>query len=564
MRPFDLAGPHTSSFFLKGATQMRTLCLLLACLSAALAQSNSEHGVPVTDALVKAKCGQCHPVDPQGMMPFVSLERTTPEGWQDVLKRMILSKGLMVSPEEARSIVRYLSDSHGLAPEEARPVMYEAERRMHEETDIPDDNLHAACEKCHSLARALSWRRSAEDWKDLVKLHATRYGAPANSANDAAIAFLSKTAPLETPEWAKWSGSDHAPKIAGRWLVIATIRGRGKYFGEMQIEPGTGPNEFATRVTLQSVTDGSTLRRSGQSVVYGGYAWRGRSKGSETAGSAPVDLESEMRETLWIAPDQKRAEGRWFWGQYQEFGFDVVLQRPSAEGTLLALDRRSLKTGSQGNRIRIVGDQLPSGIQPADLSLGPDVNVRRVVSSSAKDVVAEVDVSSNAAPGEREVSLRGRVLRNALAIYDRVDYVKAAPESALAAFGDRQRGRGYQQFEAIGYQRGADGKLHTDDDVELGPVDVASWSLQVFYEKEGGNFDYVGKMSDTGFFTPNPTSPRNNFDVWVIATTKETDAKGNPLVGKAYLVVTVPSYTFNGRRYVRDLGRWVDDGPATQ
>jgi hypothetical protein len=58
-------------------------------------------------------------------------------------------------------------------------------------------------------------------------------------------------------------------------------------------------------------------------------------------------------------------------------------------------------------------------------------------------------------------------------------------------------------------------------------------------------------------------SPNNNFDVWVIATAKvEKDKNGRPLVGKAYMVVTVPMYTLNGRRYVRDLDRWIDDGPA--
>jgi quinohemoprotein amine dehydrogenase len=540
--------------------------LLLAGLEAALAQSSQPYGIPVTDPLVIAKCGQCHPADSQRIMPYVSWERTTPEGWQDVLKRMILGKGLKVSPEEARSIVRYLSDSHGLAPEEAKPVLYEAERRMHEEIDIPNADLHKACETCHSLARALSWRRSPEDWKDVAKLHTTRYNAPANPATDEAVAYLSNTAPLDTPEWAAWSARDHTPDLTGRWLVVATIRGRGKYFGEMEIAPGSAPGELATRVTLQSVKsgfkDGPTLKRTGIGIVYGGYAWRGRSKGTETAGSAPDDLESEMRETLWIAPDQTKAEGRWFWGQYQEFGFDVVLERPAAGGTLLALDRSSLKTGSRDNRVRLIGDRLPGGIRPPDLSLGPGVTVRRIVSSSPQEVEAEVDVAANAAPGKRDVSLRGRVFPNALAVYDRIDYVKVMPESALAAFGDRQRARGYQQFEAIGYQRGADGKPHTDDDVELGPIDAASWSLQVFYEKEGGNFDYVGKVSDTGFFTPNAISPQNNFDVWVIATTKETDSNGSPLVGKAYLVVTVPFYTFNGRRYVRDLGRWVDDGPA--
>jgi hypothetical protein len=49
----------------------------------------------------------------------------------------------------------------------------------------------------------------------------------------------------------------------------------------------------------------------------------------------------------------------------------------------------------------------------------------------------------------------------------------------------------------------------------------------------------------------------------VVATAKnETNKNGKPLVGKSYVVVTVPMYTLNGRRYVRDLDWWVDDGPA--
>ena len=49
----------------------------------------------------------------------------------------------------------------------------------------------------------------------------------------------------------------------------------------------------------------------------------------------------------------------------------------------------------------------------------------------------------------------------------------------------------------------------------------------------------------------------------MVATAKnEKDQNGKPLVGKCYLVVTVPSYTFAGRRYVRDLDKWVDDGPV--
>src|SRR6185369_4299354 len=98
--------------------------------------------------------------------------------------------------------------------------------------------------------------------------------------------------------------------------------------------------------------------------------------------------------------------------------------------------------------------------------------------------------------------------------------------------------RGYEQFEATGYQRGADGKLHTDDDVELGPVEV-TWSLEVFYAAEGSSSDYVGRMSATGLFVPASASPNTNVDTWVVATAKnEKDKDGKPLVGKAYLVVT--------------------------
>ena len=188
--------------------------------------------------------------------------------------------------------------------------------------------------------------------------------------------------------------------------------------------------------------------------------------------------------------------------------------------------------------------------------------MRRIVSRTPEAVVAEVDVAADAQLGKRDVTLRGSVMPNAIAIYDRVDYVKVTPDSALAAFGNQARARGYQQFEAIGYHRGADGRAHTADDVELGPVDV-TWSIEIFYATEGSSTDFVGKVSSTGFFTPAADSANNNFDLWVIATAKsDNDKNGKPLVGKAFLVVTVPTYTFEGRQYVRELDRWIDDGPA--
>lgn len=534
-----------------------------------------EKGIPVTDPLVISKCGTCHAKDDDGNLLRISWERATPEGWEEAIKRMVRLRGVRLTPDEARSILKYLGTYHGLAPEEAKPVMYYAEHRIQDETNIPTDNVRGACANCHPMARPLSWRRSPEDWKLLANLHvalypqadeAFRLGINAGGFDesrhhmdpnapppvDEALAFLSKTAPLQTPEWAAWRARMRAPKLAGRWLVSAHIPGRGKYYGEMEMEAVAGTeDEFTTRATLRPVHGGPEIARSGRGLVYAGYAWRGRSKGTPPANAAPDDLSSEMREVMMVSPNQSTAEGRWFWGQYQEFGVDVKMQRASSEPAIIAADRSSLKTGSQATRVRLIAQGLPAQMAASDWDFGSGVSLRRIVSHSAGEAVVEVDVSADAVPGKRDIAFRRSVLQSAIAVYDRVDYIKVIPDAGLARLGSERHPKGYQQFEAIGYQRGADGKPHTDDDVELGPVDV-SWSVEEFYSVYGDDDkEFVGALSPDGFFTPSSDGPnpqrkfsRNNYgDVWVVATAKnEKDKDGRPLAGKSYLVVTVPAY----------------------
>jgi quinohemoprotein amine dehydrogenase len=546
-----------------------------AAPSAELAKPASEEGIPVDNPLVISKCGGCHTRDEHGNMLRLSWERATPEGWEQAIKRMMRLRGVSLTPEEARSILKYLATYHGLAPEEAKPLMYYAEHRVQDETNIPSDNVRGACANCHALARGLSWRRSPEDWKYLANLHvalypqadeAFRWGINAGGFDeehhhydpnaplpvDDALAFLSKAAPLHTPEWAAWQARMRAPKLAGRWLVSAYLPGRGKFYGDMEVEQiGGSDDEFTTRVKLTSVKDGATVTRTGRGLVYAGYAWRGRSKGTPPANPGPDDLSSDLREVLWISPDQTTAEGRWFWGQYQEFGFDVKLRRPSADPTLISADRPSLKTGSQGVRVRLIAESLPAQIGPSDLDFGTGVTVRRVVSHTQTEIVAEVDVAAGAVPGKRDIAFRRSVLPDAIAVYDRIDYLKVVPDASLARLGSERHPKGYQQFETIAYQRGADGKSHTADDVELGPIDV-NWSVEEFYSMYGDDDkEFVGSLSSTGLFTPASDGPnpqrkfsRNNYgDIWIVGTAKnEKDKDGRPLTGKAYLVVTVPAY----------------------
>ena len=548
-----------------------------AAQSAASAKPTPEEGIPITNQLVISKCGACHTKDEKGNMLRLSWERGTPEGWEKAIKRMIRLRGVKLAPEEARLILKYLATDHGLAPEEAKPTMYYAEHRILDETNIPNDDVKGACANCHAMARPLAWRRSAEDWKDLANLHIALYpqaeeafrlglnagggggGEEARHAEpgaplpvDIALAYLSKNAPLQTPEWAAWRARMRAPKLAGRWVVSAYIPGRGKFYGDMEVEAASGADdEFTTKVKLTSVKDGSTITRTGHSVVYAGYSWRGRSKGTAAAKATPDDLGSEMREVMWVSPDQSTAVGRWFWGEYQEFGFDITMQRASAEPTLIGVDRLLLKTGTQGTRVRLIAESLPPQVTAGDLDFGSGVTVKRIVSHIPTELVAEVDVAADAVSGKRDIAFRRSVLQNAIAVYDRIDYVKVTPDSALAHLGSEKHPKGYQQFEAIAYQRGADGKPHTADDVELGPLDV-NWSVEEFYSTYGDDDrEFVGSLSNTGLFTPSSDGPnpqrkfsRNNYgDVWVVATAKdEKDKDGRPLTGKSYLVVTVPTY----------------------
>ena len=552
----------------------------------------TEEGIPVTDTLTISRCSGCHTKDDKGNLTRISWIRTTPEGWEEAIKRMVRLNGVKLEPADAKAILKYLSNYHGLAPEEAKPVMYMAEHRIQDEA-IPNETVRTTCMNCHALGRVFQWRRPREDWSLLADTHIALYqqaeaafrrgpfapvinagpaagrggrgggtpgaagpaGPAENVSLDATLDFLGKTYPLHTAEWGAWRARMRAPRITGKWLVTAHLPGKGRYYGELTIAQGAAEDEFTTSIRLQPVGGGTVVTRTGTGLVYAGYSWRGRSSGPALpSGAVPGDAASPARETLWISPDQTWAEGRWFWGEYQEFGFDVKMRRETPEPALLSLDRYSLKTGTQGQRVRVIGYNLPAQVTAADLDFGTGIAVKSIASHTAGEIVAMVDVAENAVPGKRDVAFHNVVLQDAIAVYDKIDYIKVIPEASLARLGGdatSSHPRGYQQLEAIAYQRGADGKPHTEDDVELGPIDV-NWSVEEFYASFGDDDkEFVGTLDNNGLFTPNIDGPnpqrkfmRNNYgDVWVVATAKtEKDKAGKPLSGRSYLVVTVPTY----------------------
>src|SRR5256885_13770588 len=224
-----------------------------------------DEGIPVTSPLVRQRCGSCHRADDQGRMTRISYRRTTPEGWQETIKRMVSLDDVKLEPSDAREIVRYLADHHGLAPAEVQAGAFEVERRLIDYKYEKDKDTEDTCIKCHSFGRVMLQRRTKEEWELLLAMHRGYYplvdfqafrrggppprdqqpepdGRPPDNRHpmDKAIAHLTTAFPLVTPEWSAWSATMRPPRLQGTWALTGHEPGKGPVFGHVTMTPPSG------------------------------------------------------------------------------------------------------------------------------------------------------------------------------------------------------------------------------------------------------------------------------------------------------------------------------------
>ena len=580
----------------------RSLLLLFASLGYTATQGYAatnvpQNPIPINDSVVLDKCGGCHRPSDNGVMRRLSYMRTTPEVWEQAIKRMVRLHGVVLSAQDASHVLRYLSTNNGLAPEEAKPIFWEAEHRLFRDQEDPTlvpAALQRVCNYCHTIGRVLGQRRNREDYQKLATTHvalypytdimvfrpypstATAEEIPVTTTTvgsfdtilnypkppqpvdgkapiDIALDYLAAEQPLITPEWSAWKAVMHTPKLAGTWLINGYQKGRGRVYGEYVVEAGASPDDFTTKLTLRYASSSQELHRTGKALVYTGYSWRGRTKVDGTASPDPSISPAEMKEALFVARDGSAIDGRLYWGGYDEFGIDVHMTRPGTSIVLQGTDKVALRSPST-TQVRLFGANIPAGLKPGDFDLGPGVKVVRIAESKPTEALLELAVDSGVAPGTHDITLKGTTAVKAFAVYDKVSYIKVMPDASFARLGGTIAAKQYAQFEAIAFANGPDGKPGTDDDLEVGPV-TANWSLEEFYS--GPNDDdvkYVGKINDAGLFTPNIEGPNparkkqyNNFgtdnygDVWVDAS-YQPEGGGPPMKARSYLVVGVPEY----------------------
>lgn len=522
-----------------------------------------ESGIPIQSEAVRRSCQPCHKVDEKQRMSRISWRRTTPEGWEQTIKRMVTLNGVKMSPADAREVLRYLSTNLGLAPEEARPAAFEVERRMLDFKYTASKDAEDTCTKCHSMGRVISQRRSKSEWELVIAMHRGYYpfsdfqsfrrmgplqtepgpdGRPPDNRHpmEKAISHLAEAFPLVTPEWSAWSSNMRTPKLQGRWTFSGYQVGVGSFYGDTTIQPGEKEGEFQTETRYVRVKTGEVVTRQGKAFVYTGFQWRGRS----VAGSNDKD---GLREVMFLDRNQRQLSGRWFSGAYDETGMDVTLTRLGSDPVVLGLNRVALQRGSTGE-VKIYGANLPANLPPAAIDFGRGISIKRVLSVSPNEANVEVEVSKEAGIGRRDIIVAGTSGEAMAAVYDKVDGIKVNPPWGMARIGGANFPKGYQQFEVIAFSNGQDGKPDTKDDINLGTVDVG-WSVEEFTATYDDNDkDYVGTLDDYGLFTPNIDGPnpkrRNNGDnvgdVWVVGTYRTPD--GKTLRARALLVVTVPLY----------------------
>lgn len=544
----------------------------------------SKPGIPVTNQLVKQYCSACHEQNDEGHMSRISYSRKSPEGWELSLKRMIRLNNVVVEPEEAKEIVRYLANDHGLTRNEAKQSLYDAERRVHWSEEEHDEAMRESCAECHTLGRVFSQYRDEDEWKHLKNTHLAffplaqwqAFGSrgrwrggdgenegggqrPRGDRADQVLAELAKSQPLMTPEWESWSVNRREVPVAGTWTVLGHEIGRGDLVGTVEIRR-VEEDGFETTWKLTR-GDGSQMEREGKGLLYAGYSWRGRS--TSTAEGEPESL----REVLLLSDDWNHFEGRLFYGGYNEIGVDVELFRQTQNPTVFGVEGGELVIPSTAEVV-VHGTGFAESLSPADFHLGAGITVTNVARASSSKATLTVEVGPTT-PGKREVSIGPKRGPEAILLYDTIDYVRIEPTEGFSRVGGTMRPKQIERFEGVAMNRGADGKLWTDDDVRIKVVPVR-WSLEEFpVRPNDDDLAYVGQLDPTtGVFTPGLDGPNpsrrwqaNNIgDVYVVAETTlsvpvRPDEDADPYQSAAevtfeerefrargHLLVTVPLY----------------------
>lgn len=508
-----------------------------------LANSLGGQGLPVTSDLVRRECGACHQVDSQQRMSRISYVRKTPEGWEETIQRMARLHGFRAAPADARKIEQYLSANHGLVASELARIAYSLDGEDVQE-QVPNEAVKNACTTCHSYAKIAGQRRTREEWLNLKDFLLAMFPTLVYQHRfedwvglcDQALPWLAEQFPLDSPEWRR--EKDQKAPGEGRWLVTGHQLGKGDYVGSITFR-AAADGELETEIS-RHFSGGGTSTTEGKGLWLGAFAWRGSGRSGDV---------NRQREIFHLSADGETQRGRWFPFEHPELGATEVRYRVDGSPQISGVLPKVLQRRATGVELRIYGANLGTSLGRGDIELGDGIIVDQVSEATSDHVVVQAHVAADAKVGKRNLRAGLASKADALALYDKADYILVLPEKSMARLGGVIAVKRFIQFEAHAFSDGPDGIPGNSDDLDLGMV-KADWSIEDLSTSAGNqNAKYVGAIDQNGLFTPSQEGPNaerqrstnNAGEVWVKASFTPRGSTA-PLSARAYVLVSVPDY----------------------
>ena len=493
--------------------------------------SAAEVAVPRGAELLGTYCSGCHRSHDGGFDRISSI-RKTPEGWTMTLFRMRQVHGVALDEGVRDELVRYLSDTQGLAPSEAAAGRFALERRPNAKDLDAGEEINAMCGRCHSLARSALQRRDEVEWRKLAHTHAGQWPSVEYSASGRDRPWwkiasgplpgvLAARYPFDSQAWTAWKSRPQA-SLSGNWVVVGRVPGGRDFYGRARIE-ADGAGDYKGTYDLTEV-GGRAIDGETKAIVYTGFEWRGR---ADIAGRS-------VREVYAVSEDGNQISGRWFDPEHAEDGGEWTAIRDTGVSAVLAIMPQAIRTG-EAAELTVVGVGLDNAA--AELSIGGGIKISDVHRTPVA-ITARVSVPKDA-PTER-VRVAVGTAERPLVVYAAVDTVSVVPSYGIARVGGGRVAPVAAQFEAI-----ATARMPNGEEVSLGPV-RAEWASVPFDaeatrtedEKFAGHFDQRGRFYPSGA-GPNPLrefSGNNVGNLKIIARVRDG---AREVEGAGHLIVTV-------------------------
>jgi quinohemoprotein amine dehydrogenase len=510
--------------------------------------------------IFRTTCIGCHSVDKTGRIPRLDGVRTTPEEWDNILRRMG-RRGYPLGDSERKAAVKEISRYQSLTPDENAAIGYLAVSPAASLAEpVPNQgDFRQTCVSCHSYAKIASHRRSPDSWAYLHDFHIASFTASlTQSYRDMhwpesakqATSQLAKRLPFETAEWRAWKQVRQQLRANGTWIAVGHEPGVGDYEATMILTP-KGDDEYGLKRYVR-YSSGKQISFSGQATLFGGGALR-----------AQWQQEGQLVKASWTIglPDHglrsDRIEMSGSWQMHRaahRYGRETGSRLRTQAGlpTVLRLSPAWVRPG-QGKVDVTVTTNGPAFAHWRPLPADQAVTVLARKQVDPTHVVFTLDIGAKARVGALALNLNAasREGQKFLKVDDRlmiakaVDYIRVTPEKAVARLGGLAVPKDAVPFEAMGYSNGPDGKRFTDDDLALGYL-PATWSVaEYFNDFEDDDANHAGTLSPQGLFMPadEGEAPKaynldNTGNLWVVATVARPGQE--PLQARAYLNVSAP------------------------